>query len=406
MAVNLNQKSEVSTAVKTAEPVIIALEQFEYMVTRDDMEKSTYQLLCLLQALDTHFGQWSSAFSACVSGVRTENIDHHICTRLAGAITVLFSRPGFNVSDEGFMQLMRYHRWLALVFAVSGYGHADHIIRNINVAGGQINPLTLNMDNFRLFCLCYYPESLIVLEPDVLWQFDRERAVCLFFSLLSGRVLPAEQGHAKRELLLAWLPEKLLELDSLSFLPTAVLHDVYMHCSYADFPGKHQIKHSINVLTRKTLLSNGYKDLYPYSVAKNRKKPVMLVVLEWFNSEHSVYRTHSAGFRALRRHFTTHALALESAVDENSEGVFDVCHKIKSASSQVDDALELVSTLQPDVVYYAGIGMFPYTVYLSNLRLAPVQIAGLGHAASTFSEYIDYFVVEGDVPGRARSYFE
>ncbi|MCZ5979304.1 hypothetical protein O5291_21625 [Escherichia coli] len=36
---------------------------------------------------------------------------------------------------------MNYHRWLAIIFAVSDYRHGDHIIRNINaVGGGVISP--------------------------------------------------------------------------------------------------------------------------------------------------------------------------------------------------------------------------------------------------------------------------
>ncbi|ECP8568130.1 cobalt ABC transporter permease, partial [Salmonella enterica subsp. enterica] len=147
---------------------------------------------------------------------------------------------------------MNLHRWLALVFAVSSYDHADHIIRNINAAGGGVaDPLTLNSHNLRLFCLCYFPDSQIALQPDVLWQYDRRTVARLFLALISGRALPTPAAHGKREQLLAWLPERLAELDSLDFLPTAVLHDVYMHCSYADLADKHRIKRSLNDLIRR-----------------------------------------------------------------------------------------------------------------------------------------------------------
>ncbi|HBE4576146.1 TPA: cobalt ABC transporter permease, partial [Escherichia coli] len=121
--------------------------------------------------------------------------------------------------------LMNYHRWLAIIFAVSDYRHGDHIIRNINAAGGGvISPLTLNGENLRLFCLSYYPDSQIALQPELLWQYDRQTVVRLFFALLSGRALPTPAAHQKREQLLAWLPERLKEIDSLAFLPQKVLH--------------------------------------------------------------------------------------------------------------------------------------------------------------------------------------
>ncbi|EAO7619272.1 cobalt ABC transporter permease, partial [Salmonella enterica] len=199
-------------------------------------------------------------------------MNRQLCTRIAGAVTTLFSRPDFTVSDSGYVQLMNLHRWLALIFAVSSYGHADHIIRNLNAAGGGVvDPLTLNGHNLRLFCLCYFPDSQITLQPDVLWQYDRRTVARLFLALISGRALPTSAAHGKREQLLAWLPDRLAELDSLDFLPTAVLHDVYMHCSYADLAEKHWIKRSLNDLIRRSLLAGDFADI---AVGDNRGQMV------------------------------------------------------------------------------------------------------------------------------------
>lgn len=427
------------------------LEAFEYHVHRGTVEDAARELLFLLNQLDRSYGQWGEHFQGYAPGQDSTSIGPHLCTRLAGAITTLFCRADFAVSDSGFHQLMALHRWLALIFAVSSYRHGDHIIRNLNAAGGGcISPLTLNQSNLRLFCLSYYPDSQIPLQPDALWNYDRQTIVMLFFVLLSGRALPTPAAHQKREQLLAWLPEHLLTLDSLDFLPVAILHDVYMHCSYADLEGKHQIKRSINQLIRQTLLRQGYQGYQGYQdiecdwpqekekwervekktgrAGKTKKatqgkevidneekaaqscevrqpllttqseKPVMLVVLEWFTCQHSVYRTHSASLRALRDTYTLHAVALTHAIDEVSADVFDVCHRVE-AEQALDTVYALAKSLNPAVMYYVGIGMFPYTIYLSNLRLAPLQIVGLGHGASTFATCIDAFVVDEDFVG-------
>ncbi|HDD2124617.1 TPA: hypothetical protein PAP86_004998, partial [Salmonella enterica] len=281
-----------------ARPDKFNLEQFEYQVTQSDSEPAARMLLLLLEQIDHHYGQWGPLFSAYAPGQLSDTLNRHLCTRIAGAVTTLFSRPGFSISDTGYVQLMNLHRWLALIFAVSAYRHGDHIIRNLNAAGGGVvDPLTLNAGNLRLFCLCYFPDSEIALQSDVLWQYDRETVVRLFCALVSGRALPTPAAHAKREHLLAWLPEKLTELDSLDFLPVAVLHDVYMHCSYADLPGKHLIKRSVNTLVRHTLQAQGFCDLAVKGgetvPPATGEKPVMLVVLEHFTCRHSVYRTHS-----------------------------------------------------------------------------------------------------------------
>lgn len=386
------------------------LEQFEFLASRGEVESAARQLTLLLKQLDDNYAQWgdSVVVRSSLSGIHPTN--RHLCTRIAGAITTLFCRPDFSVSDNGFRLLMGLHRWLALIFAVSGYGNGDHIIRTLNAAGGGISdPLSLNSSNIRQFCLSYYPDSCIPLQTDALWQYHRQTAVQLFLALLSGRALPTPQGHSKKEQLLAWLPFHLDDIETLDDVPEAILHDVYMHCSYADLPGKHQIKRSLNDLIRRSLPARNFSDAalknsQNRSATKNADmqepdtRPVMLVVLEWFTSQHSVYRTHSRALSALREHFIVHAVGLNMAVDTTGRQVFDVFHGIENASA-LNEAYTLARQLRPDVILYAGVGMFPFTVYLSNLRLAPLQLVGLGHGASTFCSQMDGFVIEEDLAG-------
>jgi Predicted O-linked N-acetylglucosamine transferase, SPINDLY family len=375
------------------------LETFEWQVHQGHNEEAARALIFLLQLLDRHYAQWGSAFTAWAPGTGEEEVNSHLCTRIAGAITALFSRPGFRVSDSGFEDMMNYHRWLAMIFAVSEYRHGDHIIRNINAAGGGVvDPLTLNGDNLRLFCLSYYPDSQIALQPEQLWQYDRATVVRLFFALLSGRALPTLSAHQKREQLLAWLPEKLKEIDSLAFLPQKVLHDVYMHCSYADLPGKHLIKREINRLTARALMQD-YGDCLPVRKPESgRKKPVLVVVLEWFTCQHSIYRTHSTSMRALREHFYLLGIAQPRSTDEITREVFDEFREL-SADNILGDAIRYLSELRPDIIYYPSVGMFPLTVHLTALRLAPLQLMALGHPATTWSAHIDGVLVEEDYLG-------
>ncbi|EFR3446124.1 cobalt ABC transporter permease [Salmonella enterica] len=376
-----------------------SLEAFEWQAQSGDTEPACRALLFLLNQLDRFYGQWGADFHFCAPDLPEDALNRHLCTRLAGAITTLFSRPGFSVSDDGYVQLMNYHRWLALIFAVSSYGHGDHIIRNINAAGGGvIDPLTLNGSNLKLFCLCYYPDSRIALQPDALWQYDRRTVARLFFALISARALPTPAAHGKREQLLAWLPSHLSGLDSLDFLPTAVLHDVVMHCSYADLPGKHAIKQHINRLITQHPGHRALASRLPFSAPPARSRPVVAVVLEWFTCQHSIYRTHSTTMRALREHFHVIGLAQEGATDAITQSVFDEFIAVQAATA-VADIVDRLAGIVPDVVYYPSVGMFPLTLYLVNLRLAPVQLMALGHPATTWSGCIDGVLVEEDYLG-------
>lgn len=376
-----------------AGPDMFSLEQFEYLVHTPDHEASAGVLLFLLQQLDSEYGCWGG-FKGYVPGRQGHTLDLHVCTRIAGAVTTLFSRPSFIISDAGFYRLMGLHRWLSLVFAVSGYGNGDHIIRNIS--GGVVTPLSLDAGSLRVFCLSYYPDSQIPLQPDALWQYDCRTAAMLFFTLLSGRALPTPAAHEKRELLLDWFPERLQALGSLDHVPLSVLHDVYMHCSYADLPRKHRIKQVINQLLRRQLLAEGKTDLPPPE--SKRQKPVILVITEWFTCQHSVWRTHSASLKALKSRYVLEGVSIAGTTDDITNAVFDTGHQV-SGDDVVGQVCALAEKIRPDMVYFLGVGMFPYTICLSNLRLAPLQFAGLGHGASTFATCVDYFMVDEDFIG-------
>lgn len=377
-----------------------SLPYFEFLVCVRRYEAAGRLLVLMLDQLDTQYGRWD-VFSLQQQPIQQQE---HYCNRLAAAIGNLLSDPGFVVSDKGFLQLINFHRWIALIFAASPFGHADHVITNLNQAGeGCAHPLRFERNNFLKFCLMYLPESGIPLQPDILWQFNPHAAAALFLALLSPRILPSAVGHAKREQLLAWLPEKLLTLESLEGLPERILHDVYMHCSYADMAEKHAIKRSINVHLRNTLLHNGLSD--NCSRPPSRSKPLMLVILEWFNSGHSIYRTHSSTLRAAREQFSTHGATIVEATDATTREVFDDFTEVQRTGA-VEAIAVLAKKLRPDVIYFPSVGMFPLTIALTNLRLAPLQIMALGHPATTHSSYIDAVLVEEDYLGDPRCFSE
>lgn len=376
------------------------LERFEFLVN-DSTEEAFGHLLFVLRELNEQYGAWGPNFV--VNSVYPDADAQHFCTRLASAITTLLSRPHLVLSEYYYAAIMDHHRWLATIFAVSAFRNGDHIIRSQNGAGGGVHDrITLNANNLRIFCLCYFPDSYIPLQPDALWTTDKNTVVRLFFALLSGRALPTPAGHAKREQLLSWLPGRMHEIESIDALPHGVLHDVYMHCSYADYSGKHEIKASINRLVRQQLLSLGFEDSHE---CPERKKPLLVVVLEWFNKRHSIYRTHSTTINALRKSYRVMGIARLGFTDEVARSVFDDFCEV-APDNDVLQIYREIKQLQPDVIYYPSVGMFPLTMYLINLRLAPLQLMALGHPATTHSSHIDGILVEEDYVGDAACFSE
>ena len=110
----------------------------------------------------------------------------------------------------------------------------------------KTNLSDFHLDNTRSslikFCIFYLPESNVNVNLDALWNLDPELCASLCFALQSPRFIGTEQSFSKRGTLLQWFPEKLATIENLNNVPSAISHDVYMHCSYDIAENKHWVK--------------------------------------------------------------------------------------------------------------------------------------------------------------------
>ena len=384
--------------------MIFKLEDFEYAAYSRQHEEAARMLVNLLSILDSSYGVPGQQFQAQpLVGVAPENKEAHIGVRLASAISCLFSDKEFNFAPQSLTSLFTLQRWFATIFGSTLFLNADHVVRALNLSGkGDLNRLEITPQDLPKFCLLYLPESEIVLEIDALWDANKYLAASLGMALLSPRCLGSPQAHDKRETLLPWLTEKLPEIEGLEALPFGIMHDVYMHCSYADRADKHAIKGSINVLIERWLEQHKLEPLSTkVQIPKKGEKPTMLVVMEWFNVGHSIYRTHSRTLEAAKELFHIVGMGLANATDAVGHAVFDEWIEIKPASlqEQISQIRGVANDRQAQVFYMPSVGMFPLTMMLTNIRLAPVMAMALGHPATTHSNHMDYVVVEEDYVG-------
>lgn len=384
--------------------MVFKLEDFEYAAYSRQHEQAARMLVNLLAILDSSYGVPGMQFQAQpLAGISEDQREAHVGIRLASAISCLFSDKDFHFAPQSLTSLFTLQRWFATIFGSTLFLNADHVVRALNLAGkGNLGHLEVAAQDLPKFALLYLPESEIVLEVDALWDANKYLAASLGMALLSPRFLGSPQAHDKREALLPWLTEKLPEIETLEALPFGIMHDVYMHCSYADRPDKHNIKGSINKLIERWL--EAYKLLplnAPVEIPGNGKKPTMLVVMEWFNAGHSIYRTHSRTLEAAKELFHIVGMGLANATDDVGHAVFDEWIEIKSGSlqEQISQIRAVAEERTAQVFYMPSVGMFPLTMMLANIRLAPVMAMALGHPATSHSASMDYVVVEEDYVG-------
>lgn len=388
--------------------------RFEQEVAAKNYEAACVELLDILSKIDTNFGGIEGIEIDYPSQLNDELVQDkikHFCTRVAVAMSELFSDPKLDISEGGAQRFFTLQRWINMIFASSPFVNADHVLQTYNRNPDKTNLSDFHLDNARSslikFCIFYLPESNVNVNLDALWNLDPELCASLCFALQSPRFIGTDQAFSKRGTLLQWFPEKLATIENLNNLPSAISHDVYMHCSYDIAENKHWVKKALNQVIRRHLLQGGWTDRDVTKLGERNGKPVMVVLLEHFHSSHSIYRTHSTSMIAARERFHLIGVGNE-AVDAAGQAVFDEFHLLKGDNifSKLNELKEICEKNGAAVFYMPSIGMDLTAIFASNIRLAPVQVIALGHPATTHSDFIKYVIVEDDYVGSEKCFSE
>jgi glycosyltransferase involved in cell wall biosynthesis len=178
------------------------------------------------------------------------------------------------------------------------------------------------------------------------------------------------------------------------------LSDAYMYCSYLTRPDKHRLKDTYVRLIRNmvgkliALPSKSEIEKRRHRTVSAHVKPTILVPLEWFNSLHAMYRCYADAVGQLRPHFRLVASCKKEMLDEKARELFDDFLWLPDPNVAIDKVIEQVAELAPDIIFYPSVGMALWWVACAQLRLAPIQVMGLGHPASSHSPEMDYVLAD------------
>ncbi|MDO4431547.1 MAG: adhesin [Lonepinella koalarum] len=400
---------------QTQERTTPSVDIFEQTVAAKNYELACLQLLDILEHLDRNFGLIHTIEFSVPQQLNLPTMEQertvYFCTRMANAITILFSDKNLEISESGALRFFTLQRWLAFIFASSPYINADHILQTYNLEPNKsltdvhIEP---NIRSLVKFCICYFLESNLTLNLDKLWEIAPHLCASLCFALQSPRFIGTLNAFSKRTAILQWFPAKLAMLEDLNNVPNTISHDVYMHCSYDVAENKHWVKKSLNTVIRHHLLKeNQWQDRQITQIGTKQGKPVMLVLLEHFHGAHSIYRTHSTSLIAAKSKFYLIGIG-NAAVDDKGRAVFDEFHELKQDTilNNLSKIKRIADENQIAVLYMPSIGMDLLPIFASNTKLAPIQAIALGHPATTHSELIDYVIVEDDYVGSESCFSE
>jgi hypothetical protein len=162
--------------------------------------------------------------------------------------------------------------------------------------------------------------------------------------------------------------------------------DICYGASYVDGESERSIKPSLNRWIRSTMRDTRIRN------RPNPKKIAVLSCLWW--SGQSSYRITSAYVEALRDFDLTlfHVPMAGKKIDTTH---FKVVKELSFANGVMDIGPLLDNDFQ--VALFPDVGMTSFSIWLANLRIAPIQVASTGHSVSTWDTEIDYYISGSDV---------
>jgi hypothetical protein len=187
-----------------------------------------------------------------------------------------------------------------------------------------------------------------------------------------------------------------IELINNNSLLCREINNPFFYSTYASPDKDRSVKEKINSLLKNIFRAtkitnfpeknNSPKGAPVFGNTKNK----IAVITGVLSPTHPVHRTLLPYIKSLIPDYELTLVHLGKMRNEIDTGIFSNIINFELTARGIDLSVLLNNNFS--LVFYPDIGMTSESVFLSNLRIAPVQVTALGHSVSTFGSEIDYFI--------------
>lgn len=322
-----------------------------------------------------------------------------LCNEYVTVITELFCHPRYKPSEKIVTMFLTYKYVIDWLFSVSIWKTTDAIIEHLSLVtvdnfgrmkiDFRLQKVTLL---FALICL----GSKYRLPWDKLFKVDPAIALSSYIGLVTQPISALTEASNKG---INYLLESAKDLPILKLPVVADLGKLnysYFKCSYATSPNKYEFKKWLTTMIRHNLqqwldfdVKNYISNLPAFQALE---KPKFAVLLEKYSKHHAMFRCFNKIFISLAKQYQLIAFIDEEDVTNADLSAFDNVVTFRGVYD-INENAKLIINEKPDIIFYPSIGMKFWGIYLSQLRLAPLQVMMGGHPSSSYSPEIDYLIV-------------
>jgi hypothetical protein len=280
----------------------------------------------------------------------------------------ILTQPEFLPDDAHLARLVLFNPTIANVVAMSDFGTTD----------AYLALLRKQPHNFSKILILYNPRCATRFNCSTFFDHDVTMASLWYMTFLTNY----RAGCASRN---TWthLREHMYGVDTRMQPVNSFTHHAYFGVTYIDNERDRDVKRVINT---------GFQnwDVRPVIHNSPKREKVLVVTNMWFRG-HSVFRCMDAYLKALAEDFELTLVSLGQPVEVLEVDLFGGrVHTLSLASD--NNNLEWLVNNEFSMVFFPDIGMNLESIFLSNLRIAPIQVCGYGHPVSTFGAEIDYWL--------------
>jgi len=291
--------------------------------------------------------------------------------RFVGVFLFIMSQPDLRIPNDLAPLLVSYSHIIANVVEISAYRTTDP----------QIRMLMHQKGNFVKILALYSPRNTVRLDMERFFAAE-PRLASLWYTMS-----PIGRGGSVDRTSYENLRDHVAKMDERFIVPDERIAPMYFLSTYYCPGGEAPLKRRFNeqIQARMSRLP-----------IDNRPDPLSIAIVseKWF-PQSAVYRSSYPFIERLTQRYRLTLVHLGPPRPNLDTSLFAQPRNVvfRSGTSKLEEVLS--NDFQ--MVYYADIGMNPESVWLSNLRLAPIQAVGYGHPVSTFGSQIDYFIGGMDV---------
>ncbi|MCP5163085.1 MAG: hypothetical protein H7A00_15685 [Hahellaceae bacterium] len=314
--------------------------------------------------------------------------------RFQSAFTALITDPALDITKLPLGGLFGKANAMFRMIGAQPKANVDHTIAAITSSSTKMS------GNAFIKCLCFIGyNSQATVDHAHIRAYSPVISDLIHIANLNGFSLFTERADKRRNESI----KALTNTNNLNHLMKYQAHELvsgaWMNVSYATDENRHLAKKTMNRFFRDLFIAAGVTDdirqLQPLA-----DKPKVMVIFEIYHNNHAMQRCYEASLKALAKKYTLVGLQCGPILDDETKALFSEIRFAesmkKNGSVNMPMLRDYVVGHKPDIIFYPSIGMNLPVIALANFRLAPIQIAGLGHPATTHIPTIDYVIAESN----------